>query len=186
MKRLQFDEAQIRDLIEVQKLQQWKVAEILGCSRGTIENRVRELGIETQRTGPRSGEGHTNWRGGRKLVGGYWYIYRPEHPFATKSKYVLEHRLVMEAKLQRFLLPGEVVHHRDGNPQNNAPENLEAFQTNAAHLRQELTGRIPQWTPEGRARTIEGVKQAAIRRRKERGDSPHTRTNRRKKSTADK
>jgi hypothetical protein len=35
------------------------------------------------------------------------------------------HRVVMETKLGRPLLPGEVVHHIDGNKRNNDPENLE-------------------------------------------------------------
>lgn len=36
-----------------------------------------------------------------------------------------EHRVVMEEKLGRALLPGEIVHHRDETKRNNAPDNLE-------------------------------------------------------------
>jgi hypothetical protein len=35
-----------------------------------------------------------------------------------------EHRLNMEKKIGRSLLPSEHVHHIDGNPKNNNPENL--------------------------------------------------------------
>lgn len=45
---------------------------------------------------------------------------------------VYEHREVMEAILGRALLPGEHVHHRDGNRANNAPDNLELL-TAAEH-----------------------------------------------------
>jgi hypothetical protein len=34
------------------------------------------------------------------------------------------HRLVMEEKLGRALLPDEIVHHIDRNTHNNSPENL--------------------------------------------------------------
>jgi hypothetical protein len=83
---------------------------------------------------------------------------------ATKKGYVAEHRLVMSQELGRVLRRGEVVHHRDGDPLNNHPSNLEVFQTNADHLRHELIGRRPNWTPEGRERTLKGVRAANSRR----------------------
>jgi len=38
---------------------------------------------------------------------------------------MFEHRLVMEQHLGRYLLPTEIVHHRDSNRQNNDISNLE-------------------------------------------------------------
>ena len=71
-----------------------------------------------------SGEFASNWKGGRTgNGGGYVAIYSPDHPFANR-KYVLEHRLVMEKRLGRYLKPTEIVHHIDGNKQNNLDENL--------------------------------------------------------------
>jgi Trp operon repressor len=46
-----------------------------------------------------------------------------------------EHRVVAERKLGRALLTGEIVHHKDGNRHNNAPENLEVI-TQAQHIRE--------------------------------------------------
>ena len=46
-----------------------------------------------------------------------------------------EHRVVAEQILGRSLLPGEVVHHLDFNPRNNAPDNLIIFSSQADHAK---------------------------------------------------
>lgn len=56
-----------------------------------------------------------------------------EHPRA-RNGYVPEHVLVMEKLLGRYLEPGECVHHKDENKENNRPDNLE-LTTNAEHAR---------------------------------------------------
>ena len=56
-------------------------------------------------------------------------IRKPDHPRARSggSKYVFEHILVMEEMLGRNLLPGENVHHLNGQRNDNRPENLELW-----------------------------------------------------------
>ncbi len=77
---------------------------------------------------------------GRKLTAdGYVLVYRPDHPYAAKDGYIFEHRLVMETKLGRHLLPGEVVHHVNGIRGDNRPENLELMD-HAAHTVHHHTG----------------------------------------------
>lgn len=56
---------------------------------------------------------------------GYWVLLCPCHPNADSKGYVFEHRLVMEVSLNRFLIKGECVHHKDGNSTNNSLDNLE-------------------------------------------------------------
>lgn len=65
-----------------------------------------------------------NWKGGRIINKGYYAVLSHGHPHATAIGYVLEHRLVMEKKLGRYLLPSEIVHHIDGDKLNNHPDNL--------------------------------------------------------------
>jgi hypothetical protein len=106
------------------------------------------------------------WQGGRVIDDdGYVLIKRPDHPHCDRHGYVREHRLVMEATLGRLLLPTEVVHHKDGNRQDNRPGNLELFRTNPEHLARTLAGQTPNWTPDGKARIRAGVLRSAERRR---------------------
>lgn len=70
------------------------------------------------------GERNTGWKGGRVSAGqGYVRIWKPDHP-NNNGGYVLEHRLVMEKKLGRYLKKIEVVHHINGVRDDNREENL--------------------------------------------------------------
>lgn len=80
-------------------------------------------------------EKNMHWRGGRLERRGYVFIFAPDHPSKgiTKhgpqggTKYMAEHRLVMEKKLGRYLRPEERVHHLNGIKDDNRSENLELW-----------------------------------------------------------
>lgn len=162
----------LRQLIEVEKLQQRIVAERLNWPLRRVEKLVVRYRLKTQRTGPRSGEGHPNWRGGRIVdKSGYVLVYAPESPLSRKNGYALEHRLVMSAILGRWLTPKEVVHHKNKDKSDNRIQNLRLFGTNGMHLADELTGRVPNWTPAGFARMLRGSRKPRSRKRSKRNAS---------------
>lgn len=72
--------------------------------------------------------GHTRWTGGR-----YVLEECPGHPHAVQG-FVLQHRLVMERHLGRYLRPEEIVHHRDRNRANNGIDNLELMPSRSEHM----------------------------------------------------
>jgi hypothetical protein len=76
------------------------------------------------------GQRRRRWFGGRnKTTQGYMVVKCPEgHPNEHRNHgYIKEHRLVMEQKIGRYLLPGEQVHHINGIRDDNRPENLELW-----------------------------------------------------------
>jgi hypothetical protein len=92
----------------------------------------------------RLGEKHWNWKGGKVKRRKYVMILSPDHPACTKSGYVLEHRIVVEKIIGRFLKGTEEVHHVDRDRGNNLPWNLMAFKSRAAHVAFGIWGRPPQ------------------------------------------
>lgn len=78
--------------------------------------------------------GHTKLR-----EDGYVAVYLPDHPNASIEGYVMEHHLVMEAKIGRFIKKGEVVHHINHDRKDNRLENLQlmTFKEHASlHMRE--------------------------------------------------
>lgn len=75
----------------------------------------------------------------------------PGYPGKTRQGRVLEHRLVMEQHLGRLLLEHEIIHHKNGNRQDNRLDNLEIMTTKEhppAH----------EYTPEQAVRALEALK----------------------------
>ncbi len=122
-----------------------RIARELNISRATVDSALKRNGLGMSRSDSqkasyferfpfgRFGESSPNWKGGRfikkhrkkgKPDVSYWAVRKPDHPNARRG-YVLEHRLIMEEKIGRYLTLDEVVHHINGNKLDNRIENLE-------------------------------------------------------------
>ena len=75
------------------------------------------------------------WKNGKRKYTSYVALYKHNHPFSNKAGYIMEHRLVMEKIIGRYLRPEERVHHINEIKYDNRPENLMLFSTDAEHQR---------------------------------------------------
>lgn len=160
---MQIPEQRLREL-QAQQMSCREIAtELGGCSEEKIRDDLIRLGLPRLLSKARP---HRNafWRGGYTVDDqGYILVKMPEHPQTDAGGYVRQHRLVMEQELGRYLLPTEVVDHRNADTSDNRPENLRVFQSNGEHLRATRTGR-PKLPPEVRER----LRQEAVQRARQR------------------
>jgi len=134
----------------------------IGDLLGVCEETVRKYQIvykmkRRKRTGMSRGPLHPSWSSGRYVDrNGYILIScGPEHPHIRKIPgrivgRILEHRIMMEIKIGRLLLPNEVVDHVDGCPFHNSFENLRLYSSNKDHLSDTLKGSCPKWSKDGK------------------------------------
>lgn len=98
----------------------------------SIYKKARNLGIAKDkkisfinRSLARKREKSSSWKGGRKLTTkGYVQILKPENHRADKNGYVLEHIYIFEKETGIEVPQSCVIHHLDGNKQNNDISNL--------------------------------------------------------------
>lgn len=75
-----------------------------------------------------TGNGNSVWNNGRTIAnGGYVMLLVRNHPHADVNGRVKEEHLVIEKHIGRYLIPNEVVHHKDENKQNNKIKNLQVM-----------------------------------------------------------
>lgn len=161
-RQAKIDESRLRDL-HGREMSTKEMADDLEVSAEAIRRRMKKLGLDRLQAKARP-DRNFFWTGGL-LTDGHGYIleHRPDHPRATKSGYVRQHRLVMENELGRFLTQREVVDHRNGDPSDNRPENLRLFASNGEHLRATRTGRAKLSRQERGRLTAEAVQRAKSR-----------------------
>lgn len=136
-----FDIGDLEELYVREKKSAREIAVLKGVSRFAVVFRLRKLGIprrsrsEASKLGQPRGAKSPSWRGGRiQTSDGYILVYAPSHPYADKKGYLFEHRFVMERQLGRYLLPWEIVHHKNRVKNDNRGENLELFPNQYEHI----------------------------------------------------
>lgn len=83
----------------------------------------------------RRGANNPKWSGGRQKTGnGYIQVVDYAHPKADSRGRILEHVYVAERVLGSPLPPKAVVHHVDGNSENNDPANLVICEDQGYHV----------------------------------------------------
>ena len=85
------------------------------------------------------GKDAPGWKGGRHVRRykntSYVRIFIPEHPRSDCNGYMNEHTLIVERALGVSIGREAVIHHIDGNGENNKLSNLMVFKNSAEHLR---------------------------------------------------
>lgn len=89
------------------------------------------------------GERHPAWNGGESLDSNGYVLMKlssqnPYYTMAHINDYAFKHRVIMAQYLGRNLLETEIVHHIDGDRQNNAIGNLMLFASHGEHRRYHL------------------------------------------------
>lgn len=123
-----------------------KPCNVVNCSRPSVYKGLCEAHYQRLRingdTNPDkpigcvAGKWHPMWKGGEIKFHGRVLVWTPGHPYPNHNgaPYVYRYRLVVEKAIGRYLLPTELVHHKNGNKSDDRLENLEIM-SRADHMR---------------------------------------------------
>ncbi len=106
-----------------------EIADECGVAVTTVSRWAARFNIRKIKpySGSKKGSQNPYWNGGRykDSASGHIWVYNPDHPSCTKKGYVLEHRIMVEKYIGRYLRPNEIVHHKNKIKSDNRISNLE-------------------------------------------------------------
>lgn len=102
-----------------------KVADYFNVSKKLILNYMKLYNIPRNKRIKKYKEPDTYHKGYITTWNGYKKVKAPDnHPYKDSKGYIMEHRLIIEQSIGRYLEPYEEVHHIDYNKFNNSLDNL--------------------------------------------------------------
>jgi len=115
----------------------YQISQLIKCDPQNVRNYMKFFNIPFRQNKKshinRKGKKAPNFKTGKLFSEGYIRVYKPTHLYCNKKGYVLEHRLVMEKYLGRYLKPEEIVHHRNEIREDNRLKNLKLFKNTGQH-----------------------------------------------------
>lgn len=130
-----------------------EIAEILGENPKYIQKMMLKFDLPRRVQSAVPSHRNVFYKCGRHInKDGYASVICPvsHYGMANKNGRVLEHRLVVAQEIGRNLQSHEVVDHKNGIRLHNDPSNLRLFDSNADHLRETISGSVPQWSEKGK------------------------------------
>lgn len=143
------DWCDLEDLYVKNKLSIYAISKIKHCSAGAVYHALKRKNIVTRSLSDARKnrllreDNSPNYKGGRLSYGGYVSLLKRDHPNCSKEGYVLEHRLIMEKEIGRYLTKQEHVHHKNHVKSDNRIENLEILSPSNHIVREQLCSNCP-------------------------------------------
>lgn len=121
-----------------------EIADALKCSHWTVIAALYRYRILKESDRPTSKK-DPSLPTGVMRKDGYLIVFQPDHPNANGRGFVMQHRLICEATLGRYLTAQEEVHHLNERRDDNRIENLLVMPDYRTHM--EFHRNPPAWVP---------------------------------------